>query len=256
MSLRNTVREHPIATFVPLAFALSWYPWLIALAQGRSTGPNPLGPFVAALIVTGLASGWPAVKALLGRIVQGRVAPRWYALALGLPVALVAASVAINTLLGAPLPTAEQLATWRVLPETFIFIFLFIALGEEPGWRGFLLPRLEQRLGPLRASWVLGAIWALWHLPLLGTEIPAAQVAPFVISVFAGTFVLTRLYDGTRGSVLLPMLMHATINTASSSFVFQFVQGADQARLRWIYTAAWCVAAAIAAWRMRKREAV
>src|SRR5687767_7304305 len=105
-AIRQTFRDHPVATFVPLAFALSWYPWLIALAQGRGTGPNPLGPFAAALIVTGLGLGWPAVKALLGRIVRGRVAVRWYALAIGLPLALVAASIAINSALGAPWPTA------------------------------------------------------------------------------------------------------------------------------------------------------
>jgi membrane protease YdiL (CAAX protease family) len=250
--LRRLFRDHPVATFLPLAFALSWYPWLIALAQGRTTGPNPLGPFVAALVVTGLGPGWPAVKDLLGRIARARVPARWYAFAFGLPLLLVAVAVAINTALGAPAPTAAQLATWRGLPEPFLFILLFIALGEEPGWRGFLLPRLEQRYGsPLRASLVLGAIWAAWHLPLLGTEFPLAHVAPFLLSVFAASIVLTRLYDGTGGSVLLPMLMHATVNTMGSSYALGFVDGADKTRLWWIYAAAWGVSAGIVAWRMR-----
>jgi membrane protease YdiL (CAAX protease family) len=253
--VRRLFRDHPVATFLPLAFALSWYPWLIALAQGRTTGPNPLGPFVAALIVLGLGAGWPAVKDLLGRIAKGRVPARWYAFAVGLPVLLVGASVAINTAFGAPLPTAAQLATWRGLPETFLFIFLFIALGEEPGWRGFLLPRLEQRFGPLYASLVLGAIWALWHLPLLGNEFAPAHIAPFLLAVFSGSVVLTRLYDGSGGSVLLPMLMHATINTIASGYAMNFVDGADKTRLWWIYTAAWAVAAGVVAWRMRERGA-
>jgi membrane protease YdiL (CAAX protease family) len=252
-SVRRLFRDHPVATFLPLAFALSWYPWLIALAQGRSTGPNPLGPFVAALVVLGLGAGWPAVKDLLGRITRARVPARWYAFALGLPLLLVGASVAINTACGAPPPTAAQLAGWRGLPETFVFIFLFIALGEEPGWRGFLLPRLQRRFGPLRASLVLGAIWALWHLPLLGNEFALAHVVPFLLSVFAGSVVLARLYGGSGGSVLLPMLMHATINTISSSYAMNFVDGADKTRLWWIYAAAWAVAAGVAAWGMRER---
>jgi len=255
-SLRRLFRDHPIATFLPLAFALSWYPWLIALAQGRSTGPNPLGPFVAALIATGIGAGWPAVKALLARIVRGRVGLRWYALALGLPVTLVAASVAINTLFGAPAPTGAQLANWHALPETFLVIFLFIALGEEPGWRGFLQPRLTERFGLLRGSLVLGAIWAVWHVPLLGSEFPAPVIAPFLVSVFAASVVLAHLSAGARGSVLLPMLMHATVNTISSSYAFGFVAGADQVRLWWIYTAAWSLAAGVVAWRMRDAAVV
>jgi membrane protease YdiL (CAAX protease family) len=249
--LRRLFREHPLVTFLPLAFALSWYPWLIALAQGRSTGPNPLGPFAAALLVTAIGLGWRDVKAQLARLVRGRVALRWYALALGLPVALVAACVGINAAFGAPWPTAAQLAGWPELVEKFLFIFLFIALGEEPGWRGFLLPRLAQRLGWQRASLVLGVIWAVWHVPLLGGEIGADRIVPFLIGVVAAAYVLTWLFAGTGGSVLLPMLMHATVNTVGAGFAFQFVAGAAQTRLWWINAVVWSIAAAVAAWRLR-----
>ena len=254
-AIRNFVRNRPLTSFLPLAFLLSWYPWLIALAMGRTTGPNPLGPFVAALIVTGAGEGWPAVKALLARIVKGKVGIRWYAMAFGLPVALVAVSFATNTLFGAPLPTSAQWATWPDSIEKFLFILLFIALGEEPGWRGFLLPRLQQRHGSVLASLILGGIWALWHLPLLGTEIKPELVAPFLLSVFAAAIVITRLYNGSGGSVLLPMLMHATVNTVASGFLFQFATGADLSRLWWIYTAVWLVAATVVAVRMHRAEA-
>ena len=120
-AIRNFVRARPLASFLPLAFLLSWYPWLIALAMGRSTGPNPLGPFVAALIVTGVGDGWPAVKALLARIIKGRVGVRWYAMAFGLPVALVAVAVAINASFGAAVLTAAQWATWPESIEKFLF---------------------------------------------------------------------------------------------------------------------------------------
>src|SRR5688572_9934638 len=254
--VRRVFRDSPVATFLPFAFLLSWYPWLIALAQGRSTGPNPLGPFAAALLVTALGFGWPSVKAFLGRIVRARVPLRWYGLALGLPIATVATTVAINTLFGAPWPTATQLAgAWQGSVETFLVIFLFIALGEEPGWRGFLLPRLAQRQGLVRGSLVLGAIWALWHLPLIGTEFAPPIVVPFLLSVFGATLVLTFLFEGARGSVLLPMLMHATVNTTGSGFLYGFASGADVTRLWWINAALWCVAGSVAAWRMRERPA-
>src|SRR4249919_1377645 len=254
-AIRNFVREHPLASFLPLAFLLSWYPWLIALAMGRTTGPNPLGPLVAAIIVTATGEGWPALKALLARMVKGKVSPRWYALALLLPVSLVAISVAFNTVLGAPPPSTTQLATWPDSIDKFVFILLFIALGEEPAWRGFLLPQLQRRYSPLRASLILGAIWAVWHLPLLGTEIQPDLVAPFLICVFDATIVITRLYNGSGGSVLLPMLMHATVNTVASGFAFQFVAGVDLQRLWWIYTCTWLITAAVVAIGMRQRGA-
>src|SRR4249920_396155 len=108
-AIRSFVRRRPLTSFLPLAFVLSWYPWLTALAMGRTTGPNPLGPFVAALIVTGAGEGWSAVKALLARIVKGKVGLRWYAMAFLLPVTLVGISVVANTMFGAALPTATQL---------------------------------------------------------------------------------------------------------------------------------------------------
>jgi membrane protease YdiL (CAAX protease family) len=255
-AIRLFVHERPLTCFVPLAFLLSWYPWFIALAMGRESGPNPLGPFAAALIVTATGEGWSAVKALLARIVKVRVGLRWYAMALLLPVALVIVGLALNALFGAPVPTQAQLAQWPQMLDKFIFILLFIALGEEPGWRGFLLPRLQARHGALRASLILGAIWALWHLPLFGNEFKADQILPFLISVFAGSIVLTRLFNGSGGSALLPMLMHATINTVASGFAFQFVSGADLTRLWWIYTAVWLAVAALVAMRMHKADAV
>jgi len=117
------------------------------------------------------------------------------------------------------------------------------------------LPRLQKRCGPVLASVILGGIWALWHLPLLGTENKIELIAPFLISVFAATMVITRLYNGSGGSVLLPMLMHATVNTVASGFAFRFVTGADLSRLWWIYAAAWLVTAAIVAVWMHRREA-
>jgi membrane protease YdiL (CAAX protease family) len=253
-SIRRFIRTHPLTSFLPLAFLLSWYPWLIALAMGRTTGPNPLGPFVAAIIVTAAGEGWPALKALFARIVKGKVGLRWYAMALVLPVALVGISFVGNSLFDAPLPTQSQLATWPDSIEKFVFILLFIALGEEPGWRGFLLPQLQRRYSPLLASLILGAIWALWHLPLLGTEIKPELIAPFVISVFAAAVVITRLYNGSGGSVLLPMLMHAMVNTVASGFAFQFVAGADLQRLWWLYAAVWVVTAAIVAAFMQRDQ--
>src|SRR5689334_16644391 len=89
---RSWVARHQLLLFSALAYVLSWYPWIIALAQGRSTGPNPLGPFVAAMIVAALAGGWREFKDLLSRLVRARVGWRWYAVVFALPVAFCLAA--------------------------------------------------------------------------------------------------------------------------------------------------------------------
>lgn len=182
-SLRQLTRAYPVSVFLVLAFALSWYPWFIALAQQRHTGPNPLGPFVAALIVTGLCVGKSGVRALLAATVRVRVRWRWLLLALGTPFAdhrprccstPGSARRHRPPRSGRPGPDASR-------P---LIILLFVALGEEPGWRGFLLPHLAQRFGALRGSAVLAAIWSLWHLPLLGHAVALPQVLPHSCSAW------------------------------------------------------------------------
>src|SRR5688572_33474530 len=85
---REAIAQRELPIFFLLAFLLSWYPWFLALAQGRTSGPNPLGPFGAALMVTGVAQGWPGVRALFAGIVRVRIGLRWYAVIFGLPVVL------------------------------------------------------------------------------------------------------------------------------------------------------------------------
>src|SRR5262249_40391264 len=132
------------------------------------------------------------------------------------------------------------------LPSSFVFILLFIGLGEEPGWRGFALPQLEKEHTPLVASVILAPIWAFWHLPLFGNEFPWPVVTPFVLSVFGGTCVLTWLLNGAKGSVLLTILFHAALNTISSGLLFPLFSGATLIALWWIYGCIWlCVGFAL-----------
>lgn len=233
------IRRHRLAAFFGLAFLLSWYPWLLALARGQSTGPNPLGPFLAALIIAALVGGWREVKGLLARLIRARVGARWYAFVFGLPLLLCAIAAALTVIVtgtSVALPTGAQ---WRELPDRFIFILLFIGLGEEPGWRGFALPELQKKHSPIAASLILAPIWALWHLPLMGNEFPLHIVPAFLVSLLGATLVQTWLFNRTCGSVLLQMLLHATVNSLGAGFVFPLFHDFALALLWWIYAGLW-----------------
>ncbi|HEY2809027.1 MAG TPA: type II CAAX endopeptidase family protein [Steroidobacteraceae bacterium] len=248
-TLRAAIKARPLWYFFPLAFLLSWYPWLLSLLRFKASGINPLGVLVAALLVAGLATGWHGLKQVLLRIVRVRVNWRWYAVALLLPLAFVGLALALNLALGAARPAPQDWARWPDIFDRFVFGFLFVGLGEEPGWRGFALPELMRRRRALAASLLLGGIWALWHLPLLGNEFAPAQALPFLITVFAGSVITAWIFNSSGQSVFLTMLMHSTVNAVGAGYVFRFFGGMDSMRMWWIYALLWAAAAVLVAWR-------
>jgi membrane protease YdiL (CAAX protease family) len=249
------LERHKLIAFFALAYLLSWYPWIIALARGRSSGPNPLGPLVAGIIMTALAFGRPGLREFFSRLVRWRVGVKWYAFVLLAPVALCLAAVGI-TLCFMPGSQVATLSTekLRELPERFLFILLFIGLGEEPGWRGFALPELQRKHSPLKASLILAPLWAVWHLPLIGNEFQGPIIPAFLISVFGGTLMLTWLFNHTKGSVLLAMLFHATINTAGAGLIFPLFSGPTLVLLWYVQALLWLGFGLIALVRSRSQN--
>ncbi len=241
--------ERPLWVFFPLAFLLSWYPWLLSFFGVKASGINPLGVLVAALIVAVVSRGWAGLKAVLLRIVRVRFGWRWYLIALLLPVVFVSLALGLNLAAGAPMPAPEAWAKWPEIIDRFIFGFLFVGLGEEPGWRGYALPELMRRRSALRAALVVGFFWALWHLPLFGTEFSWNLLPPFVASVFAASVITAWLFNSSGQSVFITMLMHAEVNAIGAGYVFKFFTGPDYLRLWWIYTLLWVVGAVLVAWR-------
>ena len=125
----------------------------------------------------------------------------------------------------------------------FVFIFLMIGLGEEPAWRGYALPRLIEGRTALAGALILGLLHALWHLPLLGVEYDFINLWPWLASVLSVSIVTAWMWLATRGNLLLPALLHTTVNT--TAFPWGWFAGGDQLRLWWIWAALWVAVAAI-----------
>jgi uncharacterized protein len=222
--------------------------WLMMGLYPGSTAyiPSPtFGPLIAALIVLPLTRGKSGVKDLLSRMVRWRVGVHWYAVALLLPVALVSVAVYTNVLLGASAPSAAELGLWPNLFLMFPLLLVFDGpLGEEPGWRGYGLPKLQAGLTALAASLIIGTFWAFWHLPKLIMD-PTFRPVPFVVFAIAGAILLTWVYNNTNGSVLLAILFHGSINVVGASFYYQMFSGADLTRLWWLQAGMYCAAAIV-----------
>jgi uncharacterized protein len=140
---------------------------------------------------------------------------RWYLFAfVGVPVLVVLSVVVIPGVLG----SFQGLSALDPLYLLGIFLYALFpggALGEEPGWRGFALPRLQSLHGPLVGTLILGPLWGLWHLPLFLTpwnELTALNVVGYVLTTTSLAIMYTWVFNNTKGSVLMAILIHATFN--------------------------------------------
>jgi membrane protease YdiL (CAAX protease family) len=213
--LRTWAAAHPVAAFAILAYVLSWTLWAPIVAGGG--GPlvtalfflGALGPAGAALIVTRVI-GAP-VRPWARQIVKWRVPLRYYAYALGLPALLFAL---VNIELALVGQDVDLSLLGERLPAYLGSFLLVVTIGggfEEPGWRGFALPRLQAQHTPVKATLILGLVWGGWHLPLYGL----GAVGPI-----AFVFFYTWLYNRT-GSVLLCILLHASFTPALDHLVLR-----------------------------------
>jgi uncharacterized protein len=241
----SAVRRYPLIVFFVLAYMFSWWPWALyalGLAPGTILG---CGPFVAALVVLALTSGKVGVLRLLKRIARWRVRPVWYAAALLLPVGVALCATVINVVLGARPPSSAELGVWPSLIPTFFLLLLIPGIGgawEEPGWRGYALPKLQVGRSALVASLILGVVWAFWHLPLMITG-----VIPWSDLAYASdqSVVYAWLFNNASGSVLVVMLFHTMNNVISGGFFHAMFSGADWVRMGWLLVALWCAVALI-----------
>jgi membrane protease YdiL (CAAX protease family) len=246
--LVSLIRRYPLITFFVLACALSWWPWIL---YSFDLLPNPIvgfGPFLAALVVLALTEGKSGVGRLVRRMVRWRVGLRWYAVALLLPILVTLTAAALNVfLLGAqPTSSVAELGGWSTFLQTFFLWLLIPGLSgtwEEPGFRGYALPRLQVGRSALLASLILGVLWAFWHLPFVATG-EDIWVDAFLFPIIWSP-VYAWLFNNASGSVLIVMLFHNMNNTFSSGFVGQMFSGADSVNQAWLRLALWGVVAIV-----------
>lgn len=212
---RGWAIAHPVATYAVLACALSWALWTPAILGGG--GPvvvtmfylGVLGPAAAALIVSRMI-GAP-IGPWARQIVTWRVPIRFYLYALGLPALLFALVNIELALIGQDIDLGLATERFPAYLAGFLMVLTIGGALEEPGWRGFALPRLQRGHTPVRATMILGVIWAIWHLPLYGV----GAVGPLLF-----VFFYTWLYNRT-GSVLLCILLHASFTPALDQLVLR-----------------------------------
>jgi membrane protease YdiL (CAAX protease family) len=220
------LRQQPLICYFVIAYAFTWTYDLLFLVLfplpdvlGRSA-PRDLGPSVAAIIMTAAVAGKPGLKRLGQRLVLWRVNVGWYlVVALGVPAIYLLSILLIPGALASF--TTPAPGRWLLYPVFFLVIMVLGGpLFEEPGWRGFALPRLQARWGPLAGAVILGLLWAGWHATeYLTPDFASANggltvkgISIFVLAAVSFSVIITWVFNHTQASLLIAILLHTFIN--------------------------------------------
>ncbi|WP_240728577.1 CPBP family intramembrane glutamic endopeptidase [Halobellus limi] len=186
-----------------------------------------LGPFGASAVLVRTADR--SLKAWLRGIFEVRIALRYYALALVLPVALLLGATVVHMVFFDGVVTPDVLPVVIEYPLFLGFIILFGGGLEEPGWRGYLQPALQDAYSPLTSGLVVGVVWAGWHLPLVfipGTIQHTLPLGLYLLQLVELSILLTWLTNRVDGSVLPAILLHAGANALLNYYPVGGVAGA------------------------------
>jgi membrane protease YdiL (CAAX protease family) len=224
------MRSRPLIAFFVLTFVITWglgacyalFPTQLEALFGKISAANPLfyvavyAPSLSALIVTAYTSGVSGLGELLSRLLRWRVGLKWYlTVFLGVPLLLLGSAALSALSSGESLNLGSK--DWLLAIYALVVQLLTDPgpLGEELGWRGFALPRLLERWSALSASLILGAIWGLWHLPaffISGLPQSHFSLPAFLLGTVALSVLMTWVFQNTRGSVLIAVLIHWLFN--------------------------------------------
>lgn len=234
-------KKHSLPVFFLLAFAISWAFWVPVALASRGILPavidpalanliGAFGPFFAAVITSLLFDGRSGLSRLFRRLLVWRVGFVWSLFVLLWPAVVSVAKTGLHVIFGGTMPdfsTPPFLQAYPlpsemagVSPLAFLpIIFLQQSLlgssmGEEPGWRGYALPRLQAGLTPFVASVILGALWAVWHLPLsltVGSSAEGTFTIWMVLNLIATSYLFAWIFNHTSGSLLPAIFFHTAI---------------------------------------------
>jgi len=206
-----------ILGFAPsLAVATGWLPPAAAQLGALSSS-------LAAIVLVMVESRKGGLRELLGRILIWRVGIHWWAFALFFAIIPSVAALYLFSLFGGPPVDWSGLQPLYTVVPMFVMLTIAAGIGEEFGWRGFLLPRLQTRHNALVSSLMVGVAWATWHIPLFfikgttqyeiqsqGGLLPA--ILGYSIFVIVSSIQFTWVFNNTKGSVLLAAVLHGASN--------------------------------------------
>jgi membrane protease YdiL (CAAX protease family) len=226
--VREFIKRNEITIFFVLVFILSWFPWYAGIAPETAV----LIPSFLGLVMAFAVGGRQEGMELLRSVGRWRVALRYWLIAWFGPLLIFGIGLGIFLLAGGQAPTFTVFRQeLHLLPIWLLVVFLPFngPVGEEIGWRGYVLPKLQERTGPLVASLVIGALWGIWHLPdfFNPTSVQASLglgfLIPFIVGTMSNSVIMTWLYNRAKASALVAgIIWHAATDFWGPMFLADF----------------------------------
>jgi uncharacterized protein len=200
-----------------------------------------LGAGVAAFLVTAALAGHAGVADLARRAVRWRVPVRWYLIALlSVPVGATLISLAIYGPRALAMPSGGWPRALAEVAAAFLLQLVLFQLAEEIGFTGFLQHHWQDRYHPLKLTWYVALLWAVWHVPdhfaVEGWGLEQLISAPVVfaievVSLFFARAIFVWFYNRTGFSVLLVAIFHASFDASINKLSDDVAPGSNTARL-------------------------
>jgi uncharacterized protein len=227
-------RPTSLARYFVLSYAISWACWAPLWLPAFGIHGIPVlriqhelgayGPSLAALICVSIEGGADGRRALLSRLAVSRESVWWLVAAVAAPYLLLGSSIVGAALASGRATSFAGFGTSSTAPAMHAVAFLLynfatFGIGEEIGWRGFALPRMQSQRSALASTMLLTLGWAGWHAPLFlyrsgFTDMGPAGSAGWLFSLLTGSVLLTWFFNSSRGSVLVVALFHAAVDVA------------------------------------------
>lgn len=252
----KSIQRYPLFSFFVLAFVITWslqlaglflasnqgmsisnednFLHFLDLVNGKLSSERFLayglfslgaGPLLSAILITSIVEGKPGLKSLWQRSIHWKVDPKWYLIILGLPIGISAISLGIGALSAGGVIHLSPRLPWSQFFPFLLYMLVFTGITEEPGWRGFALPRLQSKYNAEKSSWILGIIWGVWHFPFIIYYNYGLGIFPLLFSllgltlgIVGWTIVNTWVYNNTK-SVWMMILLHAWGNSVQSYLI-------------------------------------
>ena len=221
--MKSFINKHQIMIFFVLTFVFSWFPWYAGIAPEVMA----MGPSFAAFIVVLIVSGKRGFLDLVRPFGRWRVSLKLWVIAIFGPAILYLIGLGVYLLVGGEAPPFIMIRDELNLIPLYLVMVVIMPwngpVGEEFGWRGYALPKLQYKYGPLIASLMIGAIWGIWHLPnffaplgvvgALTSSIGKVFIPLYALGTISNSIFMTWLYNRSKASALVAgIIWHAAIN--------------------------------------------
>lgn len=235
-ALREAARRHPVSWYLLVTFVVSYAIGapLVLRAQGLITADVPgwlhyfysLGPITGAFVVTALIAGRSGVDELVARMLRWKIGATWLIISILSPFGLYALGAMFMRAIEGRWPDVTLLGEVNYLGNIGLWVVplwvVTYGYGEETGWRGFVLPRLQERHSALAASLLIATVWMLWHVPAFLYLPSYTGMDPLIIPMFffgvaCGSVLFTWIYNATTGSIFAVAMWHAFWDLVSAS---------------------------------------